>query len=51
MQQGVPTYIVGFVIGTAPLCIAIVSPVTGYFVSVLLLFLQTLCLGEKVLCA
>ena len=31
--HNVPTYIVGFVIGLAPLCVAVVSPLSGYFVS------------------
>ena len=32
-QHQVPTYIVGFVIGTAALCVAVVSPLCGYLVS------------------
>ena len=28
----VPVYISGFVIGTAPLCVAVTSPLLGYFV-------------------
>ena len=34
-QHGVPTYIVGLVIGTAPLFVTVISPLSGYFVSTL----------------
>ena len=32
-KHNVPTYIVGFVIGTAALCVAVISPLCGYLVS------------------
>lgn len=32
-KHSVPTYIVGFVIGTAALCVAVISPLCGYLVS------------------
>ena len=32
-QHHVPTYIVGFVIGTAAVCVAVMSPLCGYLVS------------------
>lgn len=35
-QHHVPTYIVGLVIGTAALCVAVMSPLCGYLVSHLL---------------
>ena len=31
----VPVYIAGFVVGTAPLCMTLLSPIIGYFVSTL----------------
>ena len=34
-QHGVPTYIVGLVIGTASLFVTVISPLSGYFVSTL----------------
>ena len=33
-HHGVPTYIVGLVIGTAPLFVTVISPLSGYFVSI-----------------
>ena len=32
-QYNVAVYIVGFVIGMAPLCVTVMSPLVGYFVS------------------
>ena len=32
-NHGVPVYITGFVVAMAPLCLALISPLIGYFVS------------------
>ena len=34
-QYNVAVYIVGFVIGMAPLCVTVMSPLVGYLVSTL----------------
>ena len=43
-HHGVPTYIVGLVIGTAPLFVTVISPLSGYFVSTLGSAELTVCL-------
>ena len=34
LHHNVPTYISGFVVAMAPLCLAVMSPIIGYFVSI-----------------
>ena len=45
-QHHVATYVSGFVVGTAPLCIAVMSPLIGYFVSTTAVVSYVLWLSE-----